>query len=642
MSARGRAVPAGAAALLAIAGLLVAATLPAFAADESIRIREVDLRSFPRVEVTVSIDGAGPVSPSAITLTEDGKATAPLDVRRLADSGRTVDVVLAIDTSASMRGAPLAAAIAAAIRFLQALPPGTGIGVISFAGVPQVVAPIGTPPAVAESRIRSLAVAPDTAMYDAVVLATRMFRGTAQRNVVVLSDGQDNISSGSLSTAAGAARGAAVTVFSIGFASADAAALRSLASATGGTFAQASRDTLAQVYGRFARGLSNQYVIGYRSSSPAGSQISIGVGTGRTADHAVVLTPSSPKQEAPARTTSADGPLWRDVREFLRGPAGLPTVLGLTFLASFVLFAMLFGPAARARRERDLARRLAADFDPGDERRPDGGAAHAWIPAPLAAAAARLAHAGGFAESLDGKLERAGLPLRSGEFLALSVVATLLGALAGGLLMRGILFLAIFAAAAAAIPSVLLGLAIRRRMSRLHGQLADTLTILASSLRAGHSFLQALDTVAREIGEPGAQEFGRVVAEARLGRPVTEALNDLAERVGSDDFRWAVMAVNIQREVGGNLAEVLDTVAETIRDRDTIRRQVQVLSAEGRLSMWILTALPIMVGIYLLRVNREYLSVLWETKTGTVMLGVAGSLLVAGIAWMRRMVKIDV
>ena len=126
---------------------------------------------------------------------------------------------------------------------------------------------------------------------------------------------------------------------------------------------------------------------------------------------------------------------------------------------------------------------------------------------------------------------------------------------------------------------------------------------MASSLRAGHSFLQSLDTVAKEIAQPAAAEFQRVVAEIRLGRPAEDALEALAERVGSPDFKWAVLAVNIQREVGGNLAEILDTVADTLRERAMLRRQIKVLTAEGRLSAWVLGLLPFGIALYMFAVN---------------------------------------
>jgi tight adherence protein B len=166
--------------------------------------------------------------------------------------------------------------------------------------------------------------------------------------------------------------------------------------------------------------------------------------------------------------------------------------------------------------------------------------------------------------------------------------------------------------------------------------------ILAGSLRAGHSFMEALDMVSQEVGSPGDEEFGRVVAEIRLGRPVPDAMDAMAARIGSDDFKWALLAVNIQREVGGNLAEVLDTVSDTMRDRETIRRQIGVLTAEGRLSVAILAGLPVCVALYMSWVNPEYIGLLFNNGLGLLMTGVSVLMLGLGVFWMRKVVKIDV
>jgi tight adherence protein B len=194
----------------------------------------------------------------------------------------------------------------------------------------------------------------------------------------------------------------------------------------------------------------------------------------------------------------------------------------------------------------------------------------------------------------------------------------------------------------AAIPFVIVQILAKRRMSKLHEQLPDVLMILATSLRSGHSFLQALDTVSKEAADPGAKEFSRIVAEVRLGRSLEESMNAMADRVGSEDFRWAVLAVNIQRQVGGNLAEVLDTVAETLRDRDNVRRQIDTLSSEGKLSLYILIALPIMIGLYIYKFSQDYLDPLLHTTGGLLMLGSAVILMVVGYIWMRKIVSIDV
>jgi len=232
--------------------------------------------------------------------------------------------------------------------------------------------------------------------------------------------------------------------------------------------------------------------------------------------------------------------------------------------------------------------------------------------------------------------------MRSGEFVVASVVAAVVGAILGAAVLQTLILGLVVAAVAGATPTLALRMSLKRREEKLREQLPDVLTIMASSLRAGHSFLQALDTVAKEINQPAATEFQRVVSEIRLGRPADDALSALAERVGSPDFRWAVMAVNIQREVGGNLAEILDTVADTLRERATMRRQVRVLTAEGRLSAWVLGLMPFAIGLYMFAVNPSYIGLLFTTRIGVVMLVVAGCLLIIGAYWMKKVVDIDV
>jgi tight adherence protein B len=148
--------------------------------------------------------------------------------------------------------------------------------------------------------------------------------------------------------------------------------------------------------------------------------------------------------------------------------------------------------------------------------------------------------------------------------------------------------------------------------------------------------------VAKEVGDPGGAEFGRVVTEIRLGRPFEEALNALAERVGTEEFKWAIMGVNVQREVGGNLAEILDTLSETVREREAVRRQVQVLSAEGRLSVKILVIMPFLMALYLTWINASYMRLLWTTRPGLIFLVVGLVLMTVGTIWARKLVRIDV
>ena len=322
-------------------------------------------------------------------------------------------------------------------------------------------------------------------------------------------------------------------------------------------------------------------------------------------------------------------------------------VLGVIVGAvAFFLAWFLLGTAARQKQDKEREARMRAVIQPGQSLSAQQTAASiqtgGWIPDSVTKFGTRFAESRGFSERLDAELEAAGVSVRSGEFVVASAVGALVFGVLGAALLGSWLLAIVIAAIGGAFPTILLRNALKKRADKLREQLPDVLTIMASSLRAGHSFLQSLDTVAKEITQPAAAEFQRVGAEIRLGRPAEDALEALAERVGSPDFKWAVLAVNIQREVGGNLAEILDTVADTLRERAMLRRQIKVLTAEGRLSAWVLGALPFAIALYMYAVNPEYIGRLWSDTYGIIMVIVALVLMVAGILWMRKIVDIDV
>jgi tight adherence protein B len=196
---------------------------------------------------------------------------------------------------------------------------------------------------------------------------------------------------------------------------------------------------------------------------------------------------------------------------------------------------------------------------------------------------------------------------------------------------------------AAMIPIMILNRKKEKRRAQFLRVLPDTLQLMAGSLRAGYGVMQAIDSVAKESTGPTAEEFGRVLTEARLGMPLDLALSDMSERIDNDDFRWVVLAITIQREVGGNLAELLDTVAAVLREREMLRRQIKVLSAEGRLSAIVLIGLPIFLTIYLTLINPSYIGLLVTTGLlGWSMVIVALVLMGLGIIWIRKLITIEV
>jgi tight adherence protein B len=255
------------------------------------------------------------------------------------------------------------------------------------------------------------------------------------------------------------------------------------------------------------------------------------------------------------------------------------------------------------------------------------------------AAVERVLARRGLAARGTAALERAGVATALPDVVLLVGLGTVvLGAL--GLLLGGVLLALLFAALVPLGTRVLLGLRRGRRQAAFADQLDDSLQLMASSLRAGHSLLRAVDSVSQEAAAPTAEEFARIVNETRVGRDLGDALDEVAERMASDDFRWVAQAIGIHREVGGNLAEVLDTVGHTIRERNAIRRQVKALSAEGKLSAVVLMALPFGIVAFLLVTNPAYLAGFTEGLAGYVMIATVVVLLTVGGLWLKKTVAI--
>jgi tight adherence protein B len=239
---------------------------------------------------------------------------------------------------------------------------------------------------------------------------------------------------------------------------------------------------------------------------------------------------------------------------------------------------------------------------------------------------------------LTAALENAGKTIRPGDFLLLVLAATL-AATAIGLALSGLPLALLFGIVTLLVSKMALRTLASRRRARFADQLDDSLQLLAGSLRAGHSLLRALDAVSRDAEAPTSVEFSRIINETRVGRELADCLNETALRMGSDDFTWVAQAIAIHREVGGDLAEVLDTVGHTIRERNQIRRQVKALSAEGRMSGMVLMVLPIGVCGFLMLTNPSYLGKLTHSMLGWSMVAAAVIMITVGGLWLRKVVS---
>lgn len=242
-------------------------------------------------------------------------------------------------------------------------------------------------------------------------------------------------------------------------------------------------------------------------------------------------------------------------------------------------------------------------------------------------------------KGLPGQLELAGIKMKASDVVLLTFAAAM-AAGAGTMLIAGPLVGLVVALIVPVVGQLALGFLVGRRKKAFAEQLDSTLQMMAASLRAGYSLLQAVQAMGQEADSPTKDEFSRVLNETRIGRPLNDSLIEVANRMGSEDFNWVAQAIAINREVGGNLADVLDGVARTIRERNQLHRQVAALASEGKLSAVILMALPFGVVAFLTLANPGYLNRLFTTAIGWGIVVAATVMLIVGGIWLRSTVRI--
>lgn len=266
-------------------------------------------------------------------------------------------------------------------------------------------------------------------------------------------------------------------------------------------------------------------------------------------------------------------------------------------------------------------------------------------PSPISDFLNRLGEGTDLFEGISRNLARADIKLRPAEYIVLIVASTVGAGLLGALLGKSWGFGALSAVVGIFIPGIYVGRAKAKRLKMFDNQLGDMLNLMVNGLRAGYSTLQAMEAVSRELPSPICDEFRRVVQEMQLGIPMEDALEHLLRRISSEDLDLVITAINVQREVGGNLAEILDVISYTIRERVRIKGEISALTAQGRATSWVISGLPVALMLILYFVNREYMMNFFRADRqpcGAIMLVVAGLLIVSGFLIVRKLVDIDI
>lgn len=648
---------------LLIAGLVgLLSAVPAAAADP-VTVTGIAVKSGNLVGLISSTSGSD-IDPS-LDVTVAGKSY-PVDAIT-SGSGSPVarTAIIVVDTSGSMGASGMATVRSAVAAFLKSVPEDVRIGVVSFSGKATLnLAPTGDQGKV-QTAVNALKADGETALYDGVNLAVKTLGREGERSLLVLSDGGDTASTATQASTVAALKSAKVRAEAVSFKSTDSnvSVLQSFARAGGGSVVSAANaGSVQNAFTTAAKTLASQ--LSFSMPLPAGvggaQNVKISGKSNGKPFATTALVDFGAGVAAPTKTATAPdkspivGPT-EDVVASASAPAVLPILgvspmlgiaIGAVFLALMVLVIALASSSfksGRRTRVENIDRYVAAGTAAigKAKSRPN------VVSENLVFLGERMMEGRESTSKTMAHIQRADLPLRAGEWWVLRIVAAV-GTLAASMIFfRGGLWATIAAAVGGLVvgvfgPAFVLRFLSNRRGKKFDSQLPDVLTLVASSLSTGFSLPQALDAVAKDSADPSAKEFSRALAETRIGADIADSLERMSDRMDSDNMRWTSMAIRIQREVGGNLAETLRTTAKTLREREELRRHVRALSAEGRLSAYILVALPIGIFFYTMKTNREYIELLWLRPMGIAMI-VAGIIsLGIGILWMRKVVDVKV
>jgi tight adherence protein B len=620
-------------ALLVLLSGVLALLLVGSAAGDSIELSETQGAKFPSKSFVLTLPTQGVLTSNDVTLFEDGEQVP--DVRVVpgnTNGARTFGAVLVIDTSQSMHGAPIVAAMAAARQFASHRPPGQKLGVVLFSHDYSVVLAPTTDPAKIDGVLaQQPALSKGTRLYDATAAGMRALNEAhvTVGSVVVLSDGADVGSVLRGSAVADAALRTHTRVFTVGLRSRsyDGSTLRALAAASGGRYAEAAPKQLGALFSTLGRRFGREYLVTYRSTAPLGSKVAVTARVTGAAGTAATSyrTPPVPRPHlAPVHTSG----FWSS------SPA-----LAVGALLAALLFGLgtyMFIKRPRRSVQSRIASFITEDF--GLDVQPDD--VELLSAMSTARTSQRLAKSRAwqrFSEDVDVARIEAD-PRRLALFAAVATAFSVV--LADAALGNG--FLGVMALCVPLVVMMVVRAKADRERRKFEAQLPDNLQVVASAMRAGQSFTGALAVAVEDAAEPARRELNRTVTDERLGVPIDEALARTAARMQSEELEYVGLVARLQRDTGGNTAEVIDRVTETIRERADLKREVRTLTAQGRAAGAIVSGLPLFLVLVFGALQPGYFDPLIHESAGRLLIFIGCALLILGWLTIRRMVAVKI
>ncbi|MGE5273342.1 MAG: type II secretion system F family protein [Verrucomicrobiota bacterium] len=619
--------------------ILAAAVAAAFATGAQpagkapVRLTPLTSVQFPDRAFILASTSRAPLSAAAIQVSEDGKSVRRLSITPASKTlDRTFGVVLAIDASNSMRGAAIENAMVAARAFEQSSASAQALGLVTFNGSVRLVARPTTDRSALAAALRTQPpLAEKTHLWDGVGRAVDLLRQAkiTAGSVVVLTDGRDIGSRLSSAQVVSKARAAGVRVFAVGLKSPQfqPSALQAIARETNGGYSEAASPAgLRSIYSALSDQLAREYIVRYRSDVGIGRPVTVTVAVGGVPGASWRYVTPMPDSVAPFHRSLLD--------RFVSSPGSMALLALLAAALAWFAVTVVLKPrrsTVKARVGEFVGTGTTSGTDPASIKVRERLLGHVLL------TAERALERAPWWERFKEELEIGQFPMRPVPLAVLTCAASIALAFFG--LVSPVLVLL------ALVPPLIVRTAYKQKLAKrraaFESQLPDNLTVLAASLRAGHSFVSGLSSVLDEAEEPSRSELRRAVSDEQLGVPVEDALMRVAQRMDSSDLEQIALVASLQREAGGNTAEVLDVVVESIRERFKLRRLVKALTAQGRLARWILIALPLVVAGWIGLVNPHYLGPLLHTAGGQALLVLAVVMVTTGSFVIKRITSIE-
>jgi len=595
-------------------------------------LREEGDSQYPDKVYTVQLPRKATLAGRNVTVTENGSPVSGLSVS--SPGGTASGAILLIDASNSMRGAPIAGAMAAARAFMVQRTADLPVAVIAYNPEVTVLSQFTTnKDGLAASVASAPALAEGTHVYDALITAAEMAKeqGLERTTAVLLSDGNRRGIQASLPDTLETLNDANVRVVSVGLRSPlyDESTLTTLAQRTGGGYLGThTPDELASTFAEISSRISREYVISYRSLLPP--SVKAAVSATITGFPSATASYTTPAIDFTARGTFE--------RNWIDDAITSPWLMVFVIIAVLTLIAFALLTASDVR-SRSLKRRMAQYVTVPTEE--ESRLRRAEVAMMLADRAQKTVGGQRWWQRFEADVELGAWRLSALAIAGWTIVGGILGSIAAAIALESLWGLLI-GLAAPLVTRFLVARRVSKKRKDFSEQLPDNLDVLAGAMRTGHSTMGALSVMVDSADEPSRSEFRRVLQDEQLGVPLDDAIMVTARRMQSQDAEQIALVMRLQREAGGNTAEVLDRVAEVIRGRMELRRLVDVLTAQARISRWILTGLPIFVLLSLMFTGGDFLDPMINSLVGRVALVFAAIMVTIGSFWIKRLAKLDV